>query len=132
MPCQMPGSMDTHFLCSTCFVVDSAVKKKEEQSNVCINSTLRDPSLVLLVMFPGPLNNPDKFYSFFRMTTENLKKLVDITGMSIYRAGHFQARFIKASSYMLHSEFTMTQLNATRHDLTQLDSPGVNDSCKIA
>ena len=51
--------------------------------NVCMNSTPSDPSLVLLVIFLDLLNNPDKFYSFFRITTENFKKLVDITEMSI-------------------------------------------------
>ncbi|KAG7168586.1 hypothetical protein Hamer_G021493 [Homarus americanus] len=33
-------------------------------------------------LFPDLVNHQDKFYNFFRMTVENFKKLVDLTGSS--------------------------------------------------
>ena len=73
----------TFSCCPICFVVDSLVKKKEDQSaNVHQFNTKRPEFAAFSHVFPD-LNNPDKFYSFFRMTTEHFKKLIDITGMSI-------------------------------------------------
>ena len=34
-------------------------------------------------LFPDLVNNPEKFYDFFRMTTEQYKMLVELIGPSI-------------------------------------------------
>jgi hypothetical protein len=34
-------------------------------------------------LFPDVLNDPDKFFGFFRITTESLKKLADLTGIAV-------------------------------------------------
>ena len=49
-------------------------------------------------LFPDLVNHPEKFYNFFRMTTENFKKLVELTGPSIRKINTNYRRAIGVAS----------------------------------
>lgn len=51
-------------------------------------------------LFPDLVNNPEKFYDFFRMTTEQFKMLVELIGSSIRKQNTNYRRAVGAEERM--------------------------------
>lgn len=70
-------------LCYAFVIADICIKIESGLMNYLQKDQILEASINDVV------NHPEKFYNFFRMTNENVKKLVYMTGPSIEKKRHF-------------------------------------------